>query len=71
MTYLLEIGASPATEDGGGFTPLHVAAVEGKTEIVQLLSLAGTDKYEFGNMEKTPLYPAVYNGHSAVEYKFF
>ena len=36
-TMLLEYGARPNAESKNGFTPLHLAAQEGHTDIVSLL----------------------------------
>lgn len=36
-TMLLEYGAKPDAESKNGFTPLHLAAQEGHTDIVSLL----------------------------------
>ena len=41
---LLEAGAEAETEDESGRTPLHLAALKGQTEMVQLLMLKGADK---------------------------
>ena len=61
---LLDNGASlAAKENMGGMTPLHVAAREGKPEMVQLLMLKGADKEALNNYECTPLYLAVLRGH--------
>ena len=45
---LLDSGASVAAQDAeNGRTPLHVAAIEGLQEMVQLLIVKGADKHSF------------------------
>lgn len=50
---LLEAGASVAATDSGGRTPLHIAAREGKTEMVQLFLVRGAD---IGALDDPSLY---------------
>ena len=57
MNDLLESGASiNATHTKNGYTPLHVAAEEGKPEMVQPLILKGADKDALSLAGWTPLY---------------
>ena len=64
MNDLLDNGASiNAKNTEGGRTPLHVAAEEGKPEMVHLLLLRGADKDAFDTRKDTPLYAATLHGH--------
>ena len=44
MKLLLDAGADKEVKDEDGWTPLHVAARKGHTDIVKLLLDAGADK---------------------------
>ena len=60
MDDLLENGASiNATHTKNGCTPLHVAAEEGKPEMVQPLMLKGADKDAISLAGWTPLYQGI------------
>eukprot|EP00752_Nemacystus_decipiens_P011987 g10627.t1 len=64
MSYLLENGAPVDAQESRspGITPLRVAAAAGNAEMVQLLSLKGTDVDVMDNEGFSPLYLAVSNG---------
>lgn len=64
MRGFLESGASLTAKDVCGFTPpLHVAALQGETEMVKLLALKGADNDVFDKMERVLLCLAVHKGH--------
>ena len=67
MKDLLESGAAPVSAKdtcrSGGLTPLHVAALLGKTEIVELLLLKGADKDVLDDDKCTPLHTALWYMH--------
>lgn len=63
VTDLLESGASLTAKDAEGCTPLHAAAVQGETGMVQRFLLDGADKDALGDREWTPLYLATRGGH--------
>ena len=67
MNDLLESGASLAIKDKDGRTPLHIAAYQGATEMVQLLLAKGADRSRDvrDNEYKTPLHLAADKGHVA------
>ncbi|MCX6928749.1 MAG: ankyrin repeat domain-containing protein [Verrucomicrobia bacterium] len=56
--------AGARTEDGS--TALHLAALEGQTEIVRLLLNSRADVNARGLREETPLHMAMYDGHREV-----
>ncbi len=61
---LLERGVYIDVKDtASGRTALHVAAREGRTEMVELLMLKGADKDSFDKKKSTPLDTAVCLGH--------
>ena len=60
---LLESGASiNAKEASNRYTPLHLAAGEGRTGILRMLILKGADKEALDNYGWTPLYTTAYCG---------
>ena len=60
---LLEAGANVSTvTHGGGYTPLHVAAVGRRAEIGRVLIEAGADYDAMNTNEITPLHLAAKNG---------
>ena len=65
MNDLLESGASVATMSGAGYTPLHIAAAGGKSQMVRLLLLKGADKDVWGTGGHTPLSLAASLGRQA------
>ncbi len=66
VNVLLEGGASFETKSTKyGRTPLHIAAEEGKPEMVQLLMRKGADKDALDGNEWTPLYTSAYYGSEA------
>ena len=68
VSYLLGNGASIDVHDCRcyGYAPLHVAAEEGQTEMVQLLLLKGAETNTPAYSLRTPLYLAASNGHAAI-----
>ena len=56
---------SSDTVGGFGDTPLHVAAVRGDTDIVNLLVATGADPNAKGEHGYTPLHEAAAQGHPA------
>lgn len=65
---LLENGASVTAKDTSAFgnTPLHIAARQGNTELVQLLLLKGADKDALDGYGQIPLSVAALNGREAI-----
>ena len=63
---LIECGADVRLSQGGGFTPLHQAAVSGDAELVAILLEAGADKSVRSDDGKTPGEYARERGHAAV-----
>lgn len=61
LTYTLENGASIGAKTCEGETPLHVAAREEKSEMVQLLLVKGAAIDELSFEHQTPLYVATYH----------
>jgi ankyrin repeat protein len=59
-------GADTNTRDGGGRTPLHLAAVKGREAVARLLVKAGALKDAEDRDGRTPLHLAAMNGHKAV-----
>jgi cytohesin len=59
---LLEHGADPNAKNKGGWTPLHVAAYEGRVDIVALLLEHGVDPNVQDKFGLTPLHVAAYEG---------
>ncbi|CAN0103727.1 unnamed protein product [Scytosiphon promiscuus] len=64
--FLLESGASTATRDANGDTPLHVAAIAGKPSITRSLLFKGADKNARGRDGRTPLHYAAKHGRVTV-----
>lgn len=64
---LLESGASADTTNASldGYAPLHIAAVVGRTEMVELLLLTGAHKDALNRQGCTRLYMAVFWDHVA------
>ena len=54
-----------SSRDPFGDTPLHVAAVWGDVEAIEMLVRAGADVDAAGELGCTPLYEAVGQGHAA------
>ena len=57
--------ATADSRDAGGKTPLHVAAIEGRPAMVELLLLKGADKDGLDVGKRTPLFMATTRGHLA------
>ena len=54
-------------KDGMGWTPLHVASIEGHSDLFRFLLEAGADPTQTDDMGKDPLYWAKLEGHSEIE----
>lgn len=63
---LIECGADVRQSQGGGFTPLHQAAVCGDAELVMMLLVAGADKSVRSDDGRTPSEYARDRGHAAL-----
>jgi ankyrin repeat protein len=61
---LLHRGAHVNARQEGGWTPLHIAAAEGRTEICGLLLDRGADVNAEDEDGNTPLYLAAKDGHT-------
>ncbi|PHZ08986.1 ankyrin, partial [Rhizopus microsporus ATCC 52813] len=59
-------GANSCERDNAGYTPLHEAALRGKTDIVRLLLEYNADVNSRGADLDTPLHDAAENGHTEV-----
>ena len=55
MSLLLDLGLAVNTQNGDGFTPLHVAAMWGREESVRLLLERGADPAISDDEDMTPL----------------
>ena len=64
---LLRAGANPNVQQQGGWTPLHEAAAQGRSEIVDLLLAHGADPDATNADGKTPAEKAAEGGHGEVE----
>ena len=58
--------ASHKSKDNDGWTPLHHAASEGQTDIVNCLLENGASKFEMDKNGKTALNLAEEKGHSEI-----
>ena len=64
LQLLLEAGADPAVAKEGGLIPLHMAATNGLTDLVDILcSIAPATLNRCASSGKTPLFFACKNGH--------
>ena len=66
VTLLVEAGADVEAESNLGWTPLMLAAWEGKVKVVNRLLRAGADPEHRTEMEHKPLVRAILGGHVAV-----
>ena len=55
LSLLLDLGVAVNTQNGDGFTPLHVAAMWGREESVRLLLERGADPAISDDEDMTPL----------------
>ncbi|CAN0071266.1 unnamed protein product, partial [Scytosiphon promiscuus] len=63
---LVDNGASVNEADSQGYTPLHIAAAEGRVKIALLLLERGADKDSRSKLLQTPLHRAAYNLHTPI-----
>jgi hypothetical protein len=63
---LLRRGVDVNARTGGGWTPLHVAAENGRVEIAELLISSGADVNARTKYGSTPLHEAARRGHADV-----
>lgn len=54
-----------------GYTPLHIAALTGRLDIVKSLIAAGANIHSLTNNHETPLFLAIRNNHQAVIHYLF
>ena len=64
--WLFRAGVNPDTKDGGGYTPLHHAAIGGMESLVRVLLEANVNVDAINNEGRTPLHYAAAYGHAAV-----
>ena len=55
-----------APGDGGGHTPLHIAAENGLADVVRALVAAGADPHAVDAEQKTPLSRAAARNHTNI-----
>jgi len=65
INLLLKSGAEPNAADGLGRTPLHIAAIAGRVNIIPILVRAGADTARADQFGNTPLHYAVSAGKLA------
>jgi ankyrin repeat protein len=63
---LIDAGAGVNAADGGGHTPLHIAAEGGYLPIVESLLQHGADPHAVDAEDRTPLARAAARNHAAV-----
>ena len=63
---LIERGAPVGGKDGGGHTPLHIAAENGMLDVVKALLARGADAHAVDAEDQTPMSRAAAKNHSAV-----
>ena len=56
IKFLIEAGASPNVKDTDGNSPLHLAAIEGKSDVIRLLGKAGADFNTQNKKGQTPIF---------------
>ena len=66
VSALLAARARVSAKDGGGYTPLHLAAFRGDLELVQILLAHGADAHARTDDGKTPAMIAEQGGHQEV-----
>ena len=66
MPLLLDLGVAINTQNGDGFTPLHVAAMWGREVSVRLLLERGADPAISDDEEMTPLDYSESEGESSI-----
>lgn len=63
---LLTQGADPNVPDKRGMLPIHIAALNGRRDVVEALVSAGADIHARDKFGRTPLHHAAFGGHKSV-----